>query len=272
MSYNQEENDQEIIENRSPRNEEEEEIDKKNEAEDAQNLQNQKKKKKVQQFRLKPEQITDPQKGVLYLYNLCKNYRFGNDELDELNKYMHVIEEWHYQVMPKYDFDYFTNRLQKFGGNNSVQTHLQFLRKAHKGLIPWHFVLNPLGEQPIDDLSMNQTINETIINNSAMQEEQPQQNLNYIDNNQSQPDLQPEQQQQQQVISTTSQKKPLKLSLKKQNLQSQVKSVKKELNVRFNDEVQYQPIQQPIQEENYDDIFEQLEAAYKSKEEKKLID
>ncbi|CAK62429.1 unnamed protein product (macronuclear) [Paramecium tetraurelia] len=230
-------------------------------------LPNQKKKKKTQQFRLKPEQITDPQKGVVYLYNLCKDYRFGNDELDELNKYMHVIEEWHYQIMPKYDFDYFTNRLQKFGGNNSVQTHLQFLRKAHKGLIPWHFVLNPLGEQPINDQTINQTFSETIANNSVIQEEQHQQNIIQHDQNLSQPDPQ------QNNSTTVSQKKPLKLSLKKQNTQqSQVKSVKKELTVRFNDEVQYEPSPKPIQvDENFDDIFEQLEAAYKIKEEKKLI-
>ncbi|CAD8051614.1 unnamed protein product [Paramecium primaurelia] len=265
MSYNQEENEDLGLENRSPRNEEEE--DKKDQEQDAQNQLNKKKKKKTQQFRLKPEQFTDPQKGVIYLYNLCKDYRFGNEELEELNKYMHVIEEWHYQVMPKYDFDYFTNRLQKFGGNNSVQTHLQFLRKAHKGLIPWHFVLNPLGEQPINDQTINQTFNETINNNSAIQEEQPQLNIQQIDQNLSQPDLQ------QNITSTISQKKPLKLSLKKQNLQSQVKSVKKELTVRFNDEVQYEPTPKPIiqEDENYDDIFEQLEAAYKIKEEKKLV-
>ncbi|CAK70679.1 unnamed protein product (macronuclear) [Paramecium tetraurelia] len=265
MNYNLEENEQEFLENRSPRNEEEE-VDQKNEEEGAQNTQNLKKKKKIQQFKLKPEQITDPQKGVLFLFNLCKDYRFGNDELDELNKYMHVIEEWHYQVMPKYDFDYFTNRLQKFGGNNSVQTHLQFLRKAYKGLIPWHFVLNPLGEQPINDLLNNQTINESIVNNSAiMQEEQPYQNIHQTEQHFNQPE------QQQQVISLSSQKKPLKLSLKKQNVSSQVNSVKKELTVRFNDDVQYQDVQKPIQEENFDDLFEQLEAAYKAKEEKKIV-
>ncbi|CAD8147857.1 unnamed protein product [Paramecium octaurelia] len=265
MNYNQEENENQDFENRSPRNEEEE--DKKDqEEENAQNIPNQKKKKKTQQFRLKPEQITDPKKGVVYLYNLCKDYRFGNDELDELNKYMHVIEEWHYQIMPKYDFDYFTNRLQKFGGNNSVQTHLQFLRKAHKGLIPWHFVLNPLGEQPINDQTLNQTFNETITNNYEIQEEHQQQNLIQNDQNLSQPEPQ------QNIATSVSQKKPLKLSLKKQNIQSQVQSVKKELTVRFNDEVQYEPSPKPIQvDENFDDIFEQLEAAYKIKEEKKLI-
>ncbi|CAD8062184.1 unnamed protein product [Paramecium sonneborni] len=267
MSYNQQENEEEILENKSQRDEEEED---KNNEENEQNQQNQKKKKKIQQYRLKPEQITDPQKGVLYLYNLCKDYRFGNDELDELNKYMHVIEEWHYQVMPKYDFDYFTNRLQKFGGNISVQSHLKLVRKAHKGLIPWHFVLNQLGEEPTNDLTMNQTFNETINNNSIIQEELPQQqlqqNINQFDQHIDEPD------QQKLTVSTTSQKKPLKLSLKKQNQSSQVKSIKKELSVRFNDEVQYEPQPKPIQEEeNFDDIFEQLEAAYKAKEEKKLI-
>lgn len=40
--------------------------------------------------------ITDTKKGLLYVYNVCKDHRFKTDELEELNNYMHFIEEWHY--------------------------------------------------------------------------------------------------------------------------------------------------------------------------------
>ncbi|CAD8146961.1 unnamed protein product [Paramecium octaurelia] len=64
-----------------------------------------KEKQKVQQFSIKPR---------INYKSLKRNFRFDNDELDELNNYMHLIEEWHYQVMHKYDSDYLQIDSKKF--------------------------------------------------------------------------------------------------------------------------------------------------------------
>ena len=62
---------------------------------------------------MKPEIIAGkPEKRPLIdLYNKMKNKTFQKDEIEELNQFMRVIEEWHYQVMPRYDFTYFVDRL-----------------------------------------------------------------------------------------------------------------------------------------------------------------
>lgn len=84
-----------------------------------------KKKKKIQQHRLKPIMLTDPNKGLPFLYKTFQKARFDTDnhfnEAKELDKFVHVMQEWHYVVMPKYDFNYFVDRCQKFGNGPLIK-------------------------------------------------------------------------------------------------------------------------------------------------------
>ena len=56
---------------------------------------------------------------------------------------MKHIRNWHYMVMPKYDFDYFLDRCNKFGAQNIIkviifiQAYMGKVRKVKTGDLTW---------------------------------------------------------------------------------------------------------------------------------------
>jgi len=54
-------------------------------------------------------------------------------EAGDLNKIMGMYKKWHMDFAPKYQFDYFTDRMTKMSSDKSVKIHLSKLRDVYKG-------------------------------------------------------------------------------------------------------------------------------------------
>jgi len=53
--------------------------------------------------------------------NIGLNYEDGFDEIKNLRKLARLVQEWHFQLMPKYSFNYFMDRCHKLGTKPAVR-------------------------------------------------------------------------------------------------------------------------------------------------------
>lgn len=56
-----------------------------------------------------------------------------NDDVGNLKKIVDTLKKWHYDLMFKYNFEFFMDRCQAFGTTKEVQNHMNKVRKIHKG-------------------------------------------------------------------------------------------------------------------------------------------
>ena len=54
-------------------------------------------------------------------------------EAADLNKIMGMYKKWHMDFAPKYQFDYFTDRMAKMSSDKGVKTLMSKLRDVYKG-------------------------------------------------------------------------------------------------------------------------------------------
>ncbi len=100
----------------------------------------QKVKKKFTHYVLKEDMVTE-EKGPKSLYQNVKSARLDlSDEMDEtrnLQKYVRYIQDWHFQVMPKYAMEYFLDRLHVLSKKPMLKGYLSRMRNIHVGNYQW---------------------------------------------------------------------------------------------------------------------------------------
>ena len=102
-------------------------------------------KKKAQRITLKPDHLLKPT-GIEALYKTAKTTKFTSpDEIKNLGKVVDLLKAWHFELMPKYNFEYFVERCQAFGSTKLIQvwwyllmqSYMAKVRKIHKGEDTW---------------------------------------------------------------------------------------------------------------------------------------
>jgi hypothetical protein len=60
--------------------------------------------------------------GIEGLYKKAKAIKLsGNDEAKDLGKVVDLLKGWHFELMPKYNFEFFIDRCQAFGSTKLLQ-------------------------------------------------------------------------------------------------------------------------------------------------------
>ena len=93
------------------------------------------KKSRAKIIRLRPEDLTNPDQGLLRLYKLTNNIDKSGDPAKFMGRVMSSVRLWANETMPRYDFDYFCERVQKMGGKPEITKHLSEIRALHLGEI-----------------------------------------------------------------------------------------------------------------------------------------
>ena len=79
--------------------------------------------KKIKKPRLKLDDNTllNNENGLRKFYEILEktNFKENRNELGNLNKLIQIFKNWHFMLMPKYDIDYFMNRITEVGRKNS---------------------------------------------------------------------------------------------------------------------------------------------------------
>lgn len=103
-------------------------------------------KKRANVISLKPDDLCNNPLGLTYLYqefihhpvpgergqlNPKLNLKGKGHELSDFNKIMNVYRKWHAQYMPKLEFNYFVERINKNGGK--CRETMAKLRKVYTG-------------------------------------------------------------------------------------------------------------------------------------------
>ena len=95
------------------------------------------KKPRARVLRINPETLTDTERGLHRLYKDTKGLS-GKDGIESarlVGRCLEAVKIWADDLMPRYDFDYFCERVQKVGSKPEVQKHLSELRALHLGQI-----------------------------------------------------------------------------------------------------------------------------------------
>jgi hypothetical protein len=79
--------------------------------------------KKIKKTRLKLDDNTllYNENGIKKLYEILEktNFKESRNELGNLNKLIQIFKNWHFMLFPKYDIEYFMNRISDIGKKNS---------------------------------------------------------------------------------------------------------------------------------------------------------
>lgn len=54
-----------------------------------------------------------------------------------MNMVIVSLKTWHYQMMPKYSYDYFLQRCQALGNHKITSGYMNKVRRIHKGIESW---------------------------------------------------------------------------------------------------------------------------------------
>lgn len=76
----------------------------------------------------------------------------GN-EVSDLNKVMKVLRGWHFEAMPKFEINYFADRLLKVGNDKATKAFMSKLRNVYKGLEVLDFDFQPTAEGILPSLA-----------------------------------------------------------------------------------------------------------------------
>jgi hypothetical protein len=84
--------------------------------------------KKIKKPRLKLDDKTllYSENGIKKYYDILAKTEFkeSTSEQANLNKLIGVFKNWHFMLMPKYDIDYFNNKIQEIGRKNSGRVNV----------------------------------------------------------------------------------------------------------------------------------------------------
>lgn len=92
-------------------------------------------------LKLDPTYLIDNPRGLKRLYqhmvidsNKNLQMKGKGNEVSDLNKVMKVLRGWHFEAMPKFEINYFADRLLKVGNDKATKAFMSKLRNVYKGL------------------------------------------------------------------------------------------------------------------------------------------
>ena len=99
-------------------------------------------KKKIERLKLDAKTLLYNRDSGLrrYYEEITKTEFKSKDVTKNLDKLISITRNWHFMLFPKYDFDYFTNKLIALGKQAPTKSYMSRLRKIYKGELKWDVI------------------------------------------------------------------------------------------------------------------------------------
>ena len=99
-------------------------------------------KKKIDRLKLDAKTLLyNRDSGLRKYYEVITNTEFkSKDVTKNLDKLINITRNWHFMLFPKYDFDYFTNKLISLGKQAPTKSYMSRVRRIYKGELKWDII------------------------------------------------------------------------------------------------------------------------------------
>ena len=99
-------------------------------------------KKKIERLKLDAKTLLYNRDSGLrrYYEEITKTEFKSKDVTKNLDKLISITRNWHFMLFPKYDFDYFTNKLIALGKQAPTKSYMSRVRKIYKGELKWDVI------------------------------------------------------------------------------------------------------------------------------------
>ena len=99
-------------------------------------------KKKIERLKLDAKTLLyNRDSGLRRYYEEITKAEFkSKDVTKNLDKLISLTRNWHFMLFPKYDFDYFTNKLIALGKQAPTKSYMSRVRKIYKGELKWDVI------------------------------------------------------------------------------------------------------------------------------------
>ena len=99
-------------------------------------------KKKIERLKLDAKTLLyNRDNGLRKYYEVITNTQFKDKDVTKnLDKLISITRNWHFMLFPKYDFDYFTNKLISLGKQPPTKSFMSRVRRIYKGEQKWDII------------------------------------------------------------------------------------------------------------------------------------
>ena len=99
-------------------------------------------KKKIERLKLDAKTLLyNRDNGLRKYYEVITNTQFKDKDVTKnLDKLISITRNWHFMLFPKYDFDYFTNKLISLGKQPPTKSFMSRVRRIYKGEQKWDVI------------------------------------------------------------------------------------------------------------------------------------
>ena len=99
-------------------------------------------KKKIERLKLDAKTLLyNRDSGLRKYYEVITNTEFKSKDVKKnLDKLINITRNWHFMLFPKYDFDYFTNKLISLGKQAPTKSYMSRVRRIYKGEQKWDII------------------------------------------------------------------------------------------------------------------------------------
>ena len=99
-------------------------------------------KKKIERLKLDAKTLLyNRDSGLRKYYEVITNTQFKDKDVTKnLDKLINITRNWHFMLFPKYDFDYFTNKLISLGKQPPTKSFMSRVRRIYKGELKWDVI------------------------------------------------------------------------------------------------------------------------------------
>ena len=99
-------------------------------------------KKKIERPKLDAKALLyNRDSGLRKYYEVITTTEFKNKDVTKnLDKLISITRNWHFMLYPKYDFDYFTNKLISLGKQAPTKSFMSRVRRIYKGEQKWDII------------------------------------------------------------------------------------------------------------------------------------
>ena len=99
-------------------------------------------KKKIERLKLDAKTLLyNRDSGLRKYYEVITNTQFKDKDVTKnLDKLINITRNWHFMLFPKYDFDYFTNKLISLGKQPPTKSFMSRVRRIYKGEQKWDII------------------------------------------------------------------------------------------------------------------------------------
>ena len=105
-------------------------------------------KKKIERPKLDEKNLLyNRESGLRKYYEVITNTQFKEKDVTKnLDKLISITRNWHFMLFPKYDFDYFTNKLISLGKQPPTKSFMSRVRRIYKGEFKWDVIYDEQDE------------------------------------------------------------------------------------------------------------------------------